>query len=414
MEKKSLLKNKIFTKSFWIFFGSGFIVSMAYMDPGNWGTNIGAGSEFNYSLLWAIWVASGIAMFFQYLSGKIGIAGYSLTEIVRKKIKKKPLVLAYWGGSEISILATDLAEFLGIVVALNILFGIPLLLGSVISVLEILFFFAITKKDFGNVEKFFIGFVLIISLAFVYELFIAKPDISEILIHSITPSIGPKSIFLIVGIFGATIMPHALFIHSWLIKNKIKKNGIKSRKKNLKFHLIENTISLSIAALVTAAMLIMAASAFHQKGIIATLSQAYYTLIPLFGNFAALIFGIALLVSGIASSITGTLAGQSIMEGLTRFKISPLIRRLVTRFINMIPLTIAILIGIEPLQILIYSQVLLSILIPLPLIPIILITSNKKIMKELVNKKITKILSWIFSVIIVGLNVYLLLTEFIL
>ena len=153
MEKKSLLKNKIFTKSFWIFFGSGFIVSMAYMDPGNWGTNIGAGSEFNYSLLWAIWVASGIAMFFQYLSGKIGIAGYSLTEIVRKKIKKKPLVLAYWGGSEISILATDLAEFLGIVVALNILFGIPLLLGSVISVLEILFFFAITKKDFGNDQK---------------------------------------------------------------------------------------------------------------------------------------------------------------------------------------------------------------------------------------------------------------------
>jgi len=412
MAKKSLPKKKFFDKNLLIFLGSGLIVSMAYMDPGNWGTNIGGGSEFNYALLWAIWAASGIAMFFQYLSGKIGIAGYSLPELVRKKIKKKFLVLIYWIGSEISILATDLAEFLGIVVALNILFGIPLIWGAFISVAEILLFFFFTKKDFRIIEKFFIGFVIIIGLAFIYELFLAKPEMSLVLFHSVVPTIGSDSIFLIVGIFGATIMPHALFIHSWLIKNKIKKMKMKNKSRLLRYHLFENIFSLTLAGFVNAAMLIMAAAAFYQKGIIATLSQAYYTLIPLFGNIAAIVFGIALLISGIASSITGTLAGQSIMEGLTDFKISQFTRRVVTRFINIIPITIAILIGIEPLKILIYSQVLLSLLIPLPLIPIIFLTSDKKIMKKLVNKNITKIISWFFALIIIGLNVYLILTEF--
>ena len=208
-------------------------------------------------------------------------------------------------------------------------------------------------------------------------------------------------------------MPHALFIHSWLVKNKLKKEKIKNKKKSLRFHLTENVFSLSIAALVNAAMLIMAASAFYQKGIIATLSEAYYTLIPLFWGFSAIVFGVALLISGIASSITGTLAGQAIMEGLTNFKLGLFARRVITRFINIIPLTIAILLGIEPLRILIYSQVFLSILIPLPLIPIILATSDKKTMKGLVNKKITKIIAWFFSFIIIGLNLYLILTEFI-
>ncbi len=399
-------------RNFWIFFGSGLIVSMAYMDPGNWGTNIEGGSTFNYALLWAIWLANGMAMFFQYLSGKIGIAGYSLSEIVKEKIKKKWKILVYWIGAEISILATDLAEFLGIVVALNILFGIPLLIGSFVSVLEILLFFVVTRKSFRSIEKAFIWFVSIISLAFVYELFLAKPEWSQIVFHSVVPTLNASTIFIVVGIIGATIMPHALFIHSWLIKNKMKESKDKDKKKSLKFHLADTVISLTIAGIVNAAMLIMAASAFYQRGIIATLSQAYYTLIPLFGEFAAIIFGGALLISGIASSITGTLAGQSIMEGLTNFRISPLTRRIITRVVNMIPLTVAILLGLEPLKVLVYSQVLLSILIPLPLIPIILFTSDKRIMGSLVNKKWTTIFAWIFSAAIIGLNIYLITTAF--
>ncbi len=390
--------------------GSGLIVSMAYMDPGNWGTNIVAGSQFNYDLLWAIWMASGMAMFFQYLSGKLGIAGYSLPELVKDRIKNKSLILTYWLCSEIAILATDLAEFLGIVVALNILFGIPLLIGSFISIIEVLLFFFLTKNNFRKIEMAFVGFVSLIGLSFLYEVIMSKPVFSPILLHSVVPNLSSSNVFLVVGIVGATIMPHALFVHSWLIKNKVKIFGIKEKYRVLRYHLADNVISLTIAGLVNAAMLVMAAAAFYQRGVVATISQAYYTLIPLFGNFAAIIFGSALLVSGIASSITGTLAGQSIMEGLTNFKISLFARRLITRFINIIPLTIAILIGMEPLKILIYSQVLLSILIPLPLIPLIIYTSDKKLMKEIVNKKITIIAAWIFATAIVALNFYLIYT----
>jgi manganese transport protein len=411
-EKIKKFFSKTSLRNFWIFFGSGLIVSMAYMDPGNWGTNIEGGSTFNYALLWAIWLANGMAMFFQYLSGKIGIAGYSLSEIVKDRIKTKWKVFIYWLGAEVSILATDLAEFLGIVVALNILFGVPLLIGSFISILEILFFFALTKKSFRAVEKAFIWFVSIISLAFVYELFLAKPEFSQIIFHSVVPNLNSSTIFIVVGIIGATIMPHALFIHSWLIKNKLKESKAKDKKRFLKFHVADTIISLTVAGIVNAAMLIMAASAFYQKGIIATLSQAYYTLVPLFGEFAAIVFGSALLISGMASSITGTLAGQSIMEGLTRFRIGIFTRRVITRFINMIPLTAAILLGLEPLKVLVYSQVILSILIPLPLIPIILFTSDKKIMGNLVNKKWTTIFAWTLSALIIALNVYLITTVF--
>ncbi len=323
----SKLWSGIKDRNLWLFMGSGLIVSMAYMDPGNWGTNIAGGSTFNYDLLWAIWMASGMAMFFQYLSGKIGLAGYSLPELIRSRIRSRAFVIAYWLLSEIAILATDLAEFLGIVVALDILFGIPLLIGSFISVAEILLFFAMTKSRFRRVEKAFVIFVSIIGLSFVYEVFLSRPEAAPLLFHSVVPSLSPTSILIVVGIIGATIMPHALFVHSWLIKNKIINSAVKDKFVLLRYHLIDNVASLVIAGCVNAAMLIMAAAAFYQRGAIATLSQAYYTLIPLFGNAAAIIFGVALLTAGIASSVTGTLAGQSIMEGLTGFRISPLTRR---------------------------------------------------------------------------------------
>ena len=390
------------------FMGSGLIVSVAYMDPGNWGTDISGGASFNYDLLWVVWLASGMAMLFQYLSGKLGIAGYSLPELVKEKLKKKWLIWSYWILAEFAILATDLAEFLGIVVALNLLFGIPLLFGTYIAVADVLIILLLTQKKFRTLEQSFVIFVSVIGLGYVYELFITKPDIQSILVHSVKPILTSESALIAVGIIGATVMPHALFVHSWLIKNKIIGNHFGSKSKILKYHLIDNVVSLTIAGFINAAIIIMSAAAFYQVVNVATLDQAYTTLIPLFGKFAALVFALALLSAGISSSVTGTLAGQSVMDGLTGFKISLWVRRLITRFINVIPVTIAVLLGIEPLKILVLSQVALSLLIPLPLIPLIIYTADKNIMKGLVNKKITTVFAVIFAMVILGFNAYLL------
>ncbi|HLC98273.1 MAG TPA: Nramp family divalent metal transporter [Candidatus Nanoarchaeia archaeon] len=408
MKKLKEVFKSFFDKRLWLFMGSGLLVSVAYMDPGNWGTNIGGGSSFNYNLLWVIWMASGMAMLFQYLSGKIGIAGYSLPELIKLKFKSRAAVLCYWILAEIAILATDLAEFLGIVVALNLLFGIPLLWGTYIAVADVLIILFLARKKFRALEQAFIGLVGIIGLAFVYEVIIAKPDIPAILLHSVKPMINKESALVAVGMIGATVMPHALFVHSWLIKNKVIASNFTDKFQTLRFHVIDNVASLTIAGFVNAAMLVMAAAAFYQAGEVATLTQAHKTLIPLFGEFSAFVFALALLSAGISSSVTGTLAGQAIMDGLTGFKINLWVRRLITRFINVIPLTLALLLGIEPLNILIYSQVALSLLIPLPLIPIILFTSNKEIMKELVNKKITTAFAIVFGIIILAFNAYLL------
>ena len=389
--------------------GSGLIVSVAYMDPGNWGTDISGGASFNYDLLWVVWLASGMAMLFQYLSGKLGIAGYSLPELVKEKLKKKWLVFSYWILAEIVILATDLAEFLGIVVALNLLFGIPLLLGTYLAVADVLIILLMTQKRFRTLEYFFIVLVSIIGIGYVYELFITKPEMSSILIHSVKPILTKESALIAVGIIGATVMPHALFVHSWLIKNKLAGENFTDKFKALKYHIIDNLIFLTIAGFINAAIIIMSAAAFYKTGInVATLEHAYVTLIPLFGKFAALVFAVALLSAGISSSVTGTLAGQSVMDGLTGFKLSLWLRRIITRFINIIPVTIAILLGIEPLRILVLSQVALSLLIPLPLIPLIMYTADKNVMKELVNKKITTIFAVIFGIVILGFNAYLL------
>lgn len=397
-------------RKFWGFFGTGLIVSVAYMDPGNWGTSISAGAAFNYDLLWIVWLSSIMAMLFQYLSGKMGIAGYSVAETVKLKWKNKKLVFLYWLMAEIAILATDLAEFLGIVVALNLLFGIPLLIGCVVAILDVLLLLFLTRKTFRTLEYAFILFVSVIGIGYVYELLITKPDLTLIGLSSITPKLTPETILYTVGIIGATVMPHALFVHSWLLKNKMKENGSSLDKKvALHYHIVDNVISLSIAGLINAAILIMAAAAFFTNGVnVATIDQAYRTLTPLFGPLASLVFAIALLSAGISSSITGTLSGQSIMESLTDFKLSVTVRRIITRVINVIPLLIAILLKIEPLQILVYSQIVLSLLIPLPLIPLIYYSNDKKLMGEFANRKITTIVASLFALIILLFNAYLI------
>ena len=390
------------------------MVSVAYMDPGNYGTDIQGGATFGYNLLWVIWLSSGMAMLLQYLSGKIGIAtGQSLSEIIRTKLKKRTFIISYWLSAEIATAATDLAEYLGTVIALNLLFDIPMVYAAIFGAFDVILILSITTRKFRILEQIFMIGISIISIGYLYELFIVKPDPFAIFFHSVIPSLQNNDAILItVGITGATVMPHAIFIHSWLTKNKVagKNVSVEVKRQLRKLHLVENIIVLSIAGLVNAAIMIMAAAAFyHLDSPVTSISEAYKTLVPLFGDGAGIVFLITLLSSGISSSIIGTLAGQSIMEGLLGFSVNVWIRRIITRFINVIPTTFALLFGFDPLSILVYSQVILSLLIPLPVIPLVLISKDKSLMGEFVNKKITTIVSIIFVIIIITLNSFLII-----
>jgi manganese transport protein len=405
--KHSLLKLFLYT-------GPALMVSVAYMDPGNYGTDIAGGASLNYSLLWVVWLSSAMAMMLQYLSGKIGIAtGKSLPEIIRDKFKKKKIfVLPYWLAAETATAATDLAEYLGTVIALTLLFGIPMIYAAIFGALDVIIILAFTTRRFHILERMFILFVSVISFGYLYEVFITKPDPSAILYHSVVPIFANSNAILIsVGIIGATVMPHALFLHSWLTKNKLKEKTIQEKRTLRKLHLTENVVVLAIAGMVNAAIMIMAAAAFNPHySNVASISDAYKTLIPLFGAGAGIAFVITLLSSGISSSVVGTLAGQAVMEGLLGMKVNIWLRRLVTRFVNVIPTTIAILLGLDPLNILVYSQVILSLMIPLPMIPIVVLSRNKELMGELVNRNITTIIAFVFVGIILVFNSYLIVS----
>jgi manganese transport protein len=403
--KESMLRLIVYT-------GPALLVSMAYMDPGNYGTDIQSGASLNYSLLWVVWLSSGMAMLLQYLSGKIGIAtGLSLPEIIREKLKKKKYVIPYWLAAEAAAAATDLAEYLGTVIALNLLFGIPMIYAAIFGALDVIIILTLaTQRRFHIIERLFAIFVSIIGFGYLYEIFIVKPDASTILYHSFVPSLaGSHAILLAVGVIGATVMPHALFVHSWLTKNKAQDKPLEERRRMRKLHLVENVVLLTVAGMVNAAIMIMAAAAFHSGNPnVASISEAYKTLVPLFGATAGVVFLVTLLSSGIASSVVGTLAGQAIMEGLLGKKVNLWLRRFVTRFINVIPTTIAILLGLDPLNILVYSQVILSLMIPLPMIPLIILTRNKALMGEFVNRNVTSFLAIVFVGIILMFNSYLL------
>jgi len=393
--------------------GPALIVSVAYMDPGNYGTDLAGGAKYNYDLLWIVWMASLMAMLFQYLSGKFGIAtGRDLAEQIRLSLNgKKIYTVPYWLASEVAIAATDLAEYLGTVLALNILFGVPLLWGSIFGALDVLIILAVSSRRFRVVESLFALWVSIIGLGFLYELLIAGTRPGDILLHSVYPTINSQTILVGVGIIGATVMPHAVFVHSWLTKNKLKKGDQEERKELMKLHLAETVILLGVAALVNVAIMVLAARVFYPNySNVQSVTEAYHILRPLFGQVAATIFGITLLASGLSSSITGTISGQAVMEGMLGSKFNPIIRRLITRFVNVFPTTIAILAGIQPLQLLVYSQVLLSLMLPLPMIPLVYYTSKREIMGEFTNGPLLRYLSYASAVSIVCLNVYLIYT----
>ena len=395
------------------YMGPAVIVSIAYMDPGNYGTDIQGGASYNYNLLWVVWLASAMAMLLQYLSGKLGIAtGQSLPAILREKFKKKIYIIPYWLAAEAAAAATDLAEYLGTVIALNLLFGVPMIYASIFGAFDVILILTLTTRRFRIVEQMFMLFVSVIGIGYLYEVFLAKPDLPSIAYHSIMPMLDSNGALMIaVGIIGATVMPHALFVHTSLAARKVQDKSLQEKRKARKFHLYECIILLTIAGLVNAAILVMAAAAFHPHNSgVSSISDAYKILVPLFGIGAGVIFLVTLLSSGISSSVVGTMAGQTIYEGLLGKKTNTWIRRFITRFVNVIPTTIAVLLGIDPLNILVYSQIILSLLIPLPMIPLVLLSRNKKLMGEFVNRKITTVASFIFVGIILAFNSYLIVT----
>jgi len=395
------------------YMGPAVIVSIAYMDPGNYGTDIQGGASYNYNLLWVVWLASSMAMLLQYLSGKLGIAtGQSLPEILREKFKKKIYIIPYWLAAEAAAAATDLAEYLGTVIALNLLFGVPMIYASIFGAFDVILILTLTTRRFRIIEQMFMLFVSVIGIGYLYEVFLAKPDLPSIAYHSVMPILDSNgAIMIAVGIIGATVMPHALFVHTSLAARKVHDKPLSEKRKARKFHLYECIILLTIAGLVNAAILVMAAAAFHPHNSgVSSISDAYKILVPLFGIGAGVIFLVTLLSSGISSSVVGTMAGQTIYEGLLGKKTNPWIRRFITRFVNVIPTTIAVLLGIDPLNILVYSQVILSLLIPLPMIPLVLLSRNKQLMGEFVNRKITTVASFAFVGIILAFNSYLIIT----
>lgn len=389
------------------FLGPAFIASVAYMDPGNFATNIQGGAKFGYMLLWVILASNLMAMLLQSLSAKLGIAtGGNLAEHCRNQFSR-PVVIGMWIIGELVAIATDLAEFIGAAVALNLLFGMPLFLAGILTGVITFLILGLERFGFRPLEAVITALVGVVAVSYLIETFLDKPDWALVGYHIFVPQFqGTESVLLATGILGATVMPHALFLHSALTQNRVVTKNPEQQKMLFKFELVDVFIAMGLASLINMSMLIMAASTFYFNGLteIGTIEEAHRTLEPLLGGAASLVFGISLLASGLSSSSVGTMAGQVIMQGFLHQRIPAWVRRLVT----IIPSLIVIGIGLEPTRTLVISQVVLSFGLPFAVVPLIMFTSDKKIMGGLVNKPITTILAVIVAALIIALNLFLL------
>jgi manganese transport protein len=393
------------------FLGPAFIASVAYVDPGNFATNIAGGAKFGYTLLWVIVLSNLMAMLIQTLSAKLGIAtGHNLAEHCRMRFPKW-VVWLMWGLMELVAMATDLAEFLGAALGFNLLFGIPLWLAGLITAIVTFLILGLERYGFRPLEAVITSFVGVIAISYVIETFLDRPDWGLVGFHAVVPQFaGPESIVVATGILGATVMPHAIYLHSALTQSRIVTREPAKLKRLFRFELIDVAIAMGMASLVNGAMLIMSASTFHAQGAqnIGSIEEAHRTLEPLLGPAASVVFALSLLASGLSSSSVGTMAGQVIMQGFLHREIPVWIRRGVT----MVPSLIVISLGLDPTTTLVFSQVVLSFGLPFAIIPLVMFTSNKDLMGVLVNRKITTLMASIVAGLIVILNVYLLYTTF--
>ncbi len=399
------------------FIGPAYLVSVGYMDPGNWATDIAGGSQFGYQLIWVLLMSNLMALLLQGLAARLGIVkGWDLAQASRQQYPKWTNVSLYVF-AEIAIAACDLAEIIGMAIGLNLLFGLPLIYGVLITVLDTFLLLLLINKGVRKLELFIVSLVSIIGFSFLTELFIVDPNYVEVSKGFIPTNLDGNALYIAIGIIGATVMPHNLYLHSALVQSrKIEKNEIGIRKA-IRFNFIDSFIALNMAFFVNAAILILAATAFFKLGHhdVSSIQDAHILLQSLFGNLAPSLFAIALICAGQSSTITGTLAGQIIMEGYLNLRISPLLRRLITRLIAIIPAVITILFfGNDQLgSLLVLSQVVLSLQLGFAVIPLIHFTSSKKLMGSFAINQWVKIAAWVTAIIIVGLNVKLVIEEII-
>ncbi len=393
------------------FAGPAIIASVAYMDPGNYATNIQGGARYGYALLWVVVLANLMAMLFQTLSARLGIVtGRNLAELCRQHFPR-PLVIFMWLGSEVAAMATDLAEFIGAAVGLSILLQVPLMAGMGGTAVATYAVLTLERAGFRPVELAIAGFVAVIGASYLIELAIAPPDWRAVAVHSLLPSLpDADAVLLAVGIVGATVMPHAIYLHSGLTQDRVIARGEVERRRLLRFSDIEVVVALGFAGLVNMAMLAMSAAVFHDgtHNGTAEIEAAYQILGPLLGGGAAAVFMVSLLASGLSSSAVGTMAGQVIMQGFVGFRIPLWLRRLVT----MAPSFVVIALGVNPTQALVVSQVVLSLLLPLPMVALLVLVRRADVMGAFRPGAVLFAISVGAGVAILVLNAVLILQTF--
>jgi manganese transport protein len=398
------------------FAGPGYLVAVGYMDPGNWATDIGGGSKFGYTLLSVIVISNFMAMLLQALSAKLGVAtGRDLAQACREHYSRRTSFVL-WVLCEIAIAACDLAEVLGSAVALKLLFGLPMIAGVLITALDVLIVLALQGRGFRMVEAFVVTLIAVIGACFAYEIFTAQPLWREAA-RGVIPSVeilrNREMLYLAIGILGATVMPHNLYLHSSIVQTRAFGTSLPERREALRYAVLDSTVALGFALFINAAILIVGAAAFHTRGLhnVAEISDAYKLLSPVLGaGLASTVFAFALLASGQNSTLTGTLAGQIVMEGFLDIRLKPWVRRLITRAIAIIPAVLVIGIAGESkvTALLILSQVILSFQLPFAVIPLIQFTGDRKKMGEFANSRVTSAIAWVVAVVILVFNAELL------
>jgi manganese transport protein len=389
------------------FLGPAFIASVAYVDPGNFATNIQGGATFGYTLLWVIVASNLMAMLIQFLAAKLGIAtGRNLAEQCRDRFPRW-VTISMWVLMEIVAISTDLAEFLGAAVGFNLLLGVPLFVGGVLAAVVTLLILALERYGFRPLEAVITAMVGVIAVSYLIVTIIDQPDWSQVFVGAVVPRFnGSESVLLASGILGATVMPHAIFLHSALTQGRIVVKEPSKLRKLIRFQIVDVVVAMGLASLVNMAMLIMAASTFHHQGLtsVASLEGAYHTLDPLLGTAASRLFGLALLASGLSSATVGTSAGQVMMQGFLHRHIPIWLRRLVT----ILPSMVVIAVGFDVTRTLVISQVVLSLGLPFTIIPLVIFTRRRDIMGVLVNRRLTTFAMVVIAALIIALNVYLL------
>jgi manganese transport protein len=399
----------------WSYFGPAFVASIAYIDPGNFATNIQGGTEFGYELLWVLLWSNAMAILIQFLSAKLGIAtGRTLPQNCRRYFPR-PMTYFLWVAGELAALATDLAEFLGAALGFYLLFRINLLLAAGLTGACVFLILATELYGFRRLEQVIMAFVVGIGGCYAIEIFLAKPEWGQVFRHVAIPHLSYGSVYIAVGMLGATVMPHVVYLHSALVQHRVKENfkcptGVwLQRLRHVRYELIDVLAAMNGAWLVNSAMIIMAAAVFARNGrTVMSIEQAHETLRPLLGSLSAGAFAVALLLSGLSSSTVGTMAGQVILEGFLDIKFPIFLRRLLT----MIPAFIVIAVGLDPLKILVLSQVVLSFALPFALIPLIVLTRRSDVMGDLTNNRQTNLLAYLSTSVILSLNVLLLYQTF--